>query len=337
MTKIAINGFGRIGRPVFREIIEKYPDLKVVAINDLTDNETLAHLLKYDSIYGKYNKDVSYDEKSITVGKEKYIVFAEKDPTKLPWKDLGVDIVLECTGHFRKLEDAEKHIKAGAKKVILSAPGKTEGIPGFVLGVNDQDIDISKYDVMDMGSCTTNCLAPMAKVLHDNFKIKTGFITTVHAYTNDQKLLDLPHKDLRRTRAAATNIIPTTTGAAKALGKIIPELKGKLDGIALRVPVSVGSIVDLVVSVEKSTTTEEVNDAFVEAAKDKNFKGVLKTELKPLVSTDYIGDSYCVTIDLSLTDVHGTLIKVLGWYDNEYGYSSHLAEFANFVATKLKN
>ena len=323
MAKIAINGFGRIGRAVFREIIKNYPDLEIVAINDLTDNETLLHLLKYDSIYGKY--DGSIDCEMLT----------EKDPENLPWKKLNVDIVLECTGHFRTLEDAQKHIKAGAKKVILSAPAKSEEIPGFVLGVNDKDLDLEKYDVMDMGSCTTNCLAPIAKVLNDNFKIKTGLMTTIHSYTNDQKLLDLPHEDLRRARAAALNIIPTSTGATKAIGKIIPELKGKLNGIALRVPTPTVSVVDLVVEVEKSTTINEVNNAFEKASELKEFNGILKVEKEPLVSTDYIGDSYCAIVDSALTDVHGTLVKVIGWYDNEHGYSCHLAQFANLVASKL--
>jgi len=323
MTKIAINGFGRIGRAVFREIAKNYPDLEVVAINDLTDNETLLHLLKHDSIYGKYEGGINAQ------------MLSEKDPEKLPWKKLGVDIVLECTGYFRKLEDAQKHIKAGAKKVILSAPAKSEEIPGFVLGVNDKDLDLKEYDVMDMGSCTTNCLAPIAKVLNDNFKIKIGFMTTIHSYTNDQKLLDLPHEDLRRARAAALNIIPTSTGATKAIGKIIPELNGKLNGIALRVPTPTVSVVDLVVEVEKSTTIDEVNNAFEKASKLKEFNGILKVEKEPLVSTDYIGDSYCATVDSALTDVHGTLVKVIGWYDNEHGYSCHLAQFANLVASKL--
>ena len=323
MAKIAINGFGRIGRAVFREIIKNYPDLEIVAINDLTDNETLLHLLKYDSIYGKY--DGSIDCEMLT----------EKDPENLPWKKLNVDIVLECTGHFRTLEDAQKHIKAGAKKVILSAPAKSEEIPGFVLGVNDKDLDLEKYDVMDMGSCTTNCLAPIAKVLNDNFKIKTGLMTTIHSYTNDQKLLDLPHKDLRRARAAALNIVPTSTGATKAIGKIIPELKGKLNGIALRVPTPTVSVVDLVVEVEKPATTDKVNNAFEKASELKEFKGILKVEKEPLVSTDYIGDSYCAIVDSALTDVCGNLVKVIGWYDNEHGYSCHLAQFANLVASKL--
>lgn len=332
MTKIAINGFGRIGRPTFRRILEKHPDLEVVAINDLTDNKTLAHLLKYDSLYGRYDKKVDSAKDSISVDGKKFKVFEQEDPEKLPWKELGVDVVLECTGYFRKLEDAKKHINAGAKKVIISAPGKSQEIPGFVLGVNEDKYD-SKDDIMDMGSCTTNCLAAIAKVLNDAFKIKTGFMTTIHSYTNDQRILDLPHKDLRRARAAGVNIIPTSTGAAKAIGKIIPELDGILDGIALRVPVSVVSVLDLVVEVEKPTNTEEVNQMFEKASKE--MKGILKVEKEPLVSSDYIGDTYSAVVDASLTDVHDTLIKIIGWYDNEYAYACRLAEFAEFIGKKL--
>ncbi len=322
MIKIAINGFGRIGRPTFRRIIDNHPDLEVVAINDLTDNKTLAHLLKYDSVYGRYDKKINC------------AMLSEPEPEKLPWKKLGADVVLECTGYFRDLAGAKKHIKAGAKKVIISAPAKTDAIPGYVLGVNEEKFS-PKVDIMDMGSCTTNCLAPIAKVLNDNFKIKTGFMTTVHSYTNDQRILDLPHKDLRRTRAAALNMIPTTTGATKAIGKIIPILKGKLDGIAIRVPTPTVSIVDLVVQVRKATTAAEVNRVFKKAAKSKELKGILRVEKEPLVSTDYIADTYSAIIDLSLTDVHNTLIKVLGWYDNEYGYACRLAEFAEYIGKKI--
>jgi len=323
MIKIAINGFGRIGRPTFRRILDNHPDLKVVAINDLTDNKTLAHLLKYDSIYGRYDKEITGD------------MLAEAEPEKLPWKKLGVDIVLECTGRFTDLKGAEKHIKAGAKKVIISAPGKDKKIPGFVLGVNEEKYNAEKDNIMDMGSCTTNCLAPISKVLNDNFKIVKGFMTTVHSYTNDQKILDLPHKDLRRTRAAGLNIIPTSTGATKAIGKIIPILKGKLDGIAIRVPTPTVSIVDSVVQVRKATSAAEVNKVFKKAAKSKELKGILGVEKEPLVSTDYIEDTYSAVVDLSLTDVHNTLIKVLAWYDNEYAYACRLAEFAEFVGKKL--
>jgi len=332
-TKIAINGFGRIGRQVFKIIDYGKYDLEIVAINDLTDNKTLAHLLKYDSNYGGYGKEITADEKSITVGKKQVLVLSEKDPEKLPWKDLGVDIVLECTGLFTDEAGARKHIKAGAKKVIVSAPCKD--LPGFVLGVNADTYDSSKIDVMDMGSCTTNCIAPIAKVLNDEFSIEKGFMTTVHSYTNDQKILDLPHKDLRRARAAALNIIPTSTGAAKAIGKMIPELDGKLDGIALRVPTPVVSVLDLIVEVKKPTTKGEVNEAFKKAASSKNFKGILRVEEQPLVSMDFKGDTYSSIIDADETMVKENLIKVVAWYDNEWGYSCRLAEFAEFVGKKL--
>jgi len=321
MIKIAINGFGRIGRPTFRRILDNHPDLEVVAINDLTDNKTLAHLLKYDSVYGRYDKEITCD------------MLAEAEPEKLPWKKLGVDVVLECTGAFRDLEGAEKHIKAGAKKVIISAPCKTKDVCGYVLGVNEDKFDPKRDDIMDMGSCTTNCLAPIAKVLNDNFKIVKGFMTTVHSYTNDQKILDLPHKDLRRTRAAALNMIPTSTGATKAIGKVIPELDGKLDGIAIRVPTPIVSILDLIVEVEKATNKEEVNAAFKKAANE--LKGILKIEEEPLVSTDYIGNTHSAVVDVSQTMVKDNLIKVLGWYDNEYGYACRLAEFAEYVGKKI--
>lgn len=321
MTKIAINGFGRIGRPTFRRILDNHPDLEVVAINDLTDKKTLNHLLKYDSIYGKYDKKINCP------------IFAEKEPEKLPWKKLGVDIVLECTGFFTDLAGAGKHVEAGAKKVIISAPGKDPEIPGFILGVNEEKFNPKKDKIVDMGSCTTNCLAPVAKILNDNFKIQKGFMTTVHSYTNDQRILDLSHKDLRRARAAALNIIPTTTGAAKAIGKIIPELNGKLDGVAIRVPTPTVSILDLIVEVEKSTTKEQVNKTFEKA--ENQLKGILRTEKQPLVSSDFIADTHSAIVDLEETMVKDNLIKVLAWYDNEYGYACRLAEFAEFVGKKL--
>ncbi len=333
--KIAINGFGRIGRHTFRRIIENHPDLEVVAINDLTDNKTLAHLLKHDSVYREYKKEISSTEKSISVEGKEFKVFAEMDPEKLPWKDLGVDLVLECTGHFRDLEGGQKHIKAGAKKVIISAPAKSEGIPSYVLGVNEDKFNSEKDNIVDMGSCTTNCLAPIVKVLNDNFKIKKGFMTTIHSYTTDQRILDLPHKDLRRARAAALNIVPTTTGAAKAIGKVIPEIEGKLDGISLRVPTPTVSILDLIVEVEKSTTAEEVNETFKKAAKTKELQGILKAEEEPLVSADYISDSFSAIVDLPLTMVKDNLIKVMGWYDNEFGYACRLAEFAEYVGKRI--
>ncbi len=333
-VKIAINGFGRIGRQAFKRIIEKYPNLEISAINDLTDTKTLAHLLKYDSNYGIFDKEVTFGKDFISVNGKNYKVLTEKEPEKLPWKKLGVDVVLECTGVLRNEAQVRKHLKAGAKKVIISAPAEEKTIPGFVLGVNADKLDIKKVDVMDMGSCTTNCLAVMVKVLHDNFKIEKGFMTTVHSYTNDQRILDLPHRDLRRARAAAINIIPTTTGAAKSIGKVIPELDGKLDGIALRVPTSIVSVLDLICHVKKETNKKEVNEAFKKAA-EGNLKGILRTEENELVSLDFKGDSHSAIVDLPQTMVNGNLVKVVGWYDNEWGYSCRLAEFADFVAKKL--
>jgi len=333
MIKVAINGFGRIGRQAFKKIEESHPGLEVVAINDLTDTKTLAHLLGHDSNYGHYGKEIKATDGYLMVGKKKLLILAEKDPEKLPWKKLGVDIVLECTGFFTDAEGARKHIKAGAKKVIVSAPCKD--LPGFVLGVNADAYDSKKVDLMDMGSCTTNCITPIAKVLNDEFGIVKGFMTTVHSYTNDQRILDLPHKDLRRARAAAMNIIPTSTGAAKAIGKMIPELNGKLDGIAMRVPTPVVSVLDLIVEVKKPTTKEEVNQAFKKAAASKNFKGILRVEEEPLVSMDFKGDPYSAIVDAEETMVNGNMVKVIGWYDNEWGYSCRLAEFAEFVGKKL--
>ncbi|MSU54211.1 MAG: type I glyceraldehyde-3-phosphate dehydrogenase [Candidatus Staskawiczbacteria bacterium] len=335
MTKIAINGFGRIGRQTFKRILETHPDLEVVAINDLTDTKTLAHLLKYDSSYGILNKEVSFDERNIIVDSKKYKVLAEKNPENLPWKDLEVDIVLECTGLFNDKESAQKHITAGAKKVILSGPAKEKEVPGFILGVNSDEFDISKTDIMDMGSCTTNCLAPVAKILNDNFKIVKGFMTTVHSYTNDQRILDLPHKDLRRARAAAVNMIPSSTGAAKAIGKMIPDLQGKLDGISIRVPTAAVSVLDLTVEVENATDKESVNNAFKKAEKQESLEGIFRVETNELVSSDFKGDSYSSIIDESQTMVNGNMVKVLAWYDNEWGFSCRLAQFAEFVGKKL--
>jgi glyceraldehyde 3-phosphate dehydrogenase len=333
--RVAINGFGRIGRPVFKRIIENHKDLEVVAINDLTDAKTLAYLLKYDSIYGIYQKAVKAEGDYLLVNGQKFRVFAEKDPANLPWKELKVDIVLECSGVFTDYEGARKHIEAGAKKVIISAPSKNpEKIPEFVLGVNEDKYD-SRYEIVDMGSCTTNCLAPIAKVLNENFKIVKGFMSTVHAYTNDQRVLDLAHKDLRRARAAALNIIPTTTGAARAIGNVIPELKGKLDGIAFRVPVPTVSVLDLICEVEKKTTKEEVNYVLKKASQSERLKGILGVEDAPLVSSDYIGNSYSAVVDALSTMVIDNLVKVVAWYDNEWAYACRLAEFAEFVGKKL--
>ncbi|OGZ71309.1 MAG: type I glyceraldehyde-3-phosphate dehydrogenase [Candidatus Staskawiczbacteria bacterium RIFCSPLOWO2_01_FULL_33_9] len=334
MIKIAINGFGRIGRQTFRRIIESHPGLEVVAINDLTDTKTIAHLLKYDSIYGKLDKEVSFTKDSVLVDGKDYLVLAE-EPENLPWKKLKVDIVLECTGLFTNLEGAKKHITAGAKKVIISAPSKDKEVPGFILGVNENNFDSKKVDIMDMGSCTTNCLATIAKVLNDNFIITKGFMTTIHSYTNDQRILDLPHRDLRRARAAAINIIPTSTGAAISIGKMIPELNGKLDGISIRVPTPIVSVLDLVVEVKKSTTKEEVNKIFKLASQTKELKGILRIEENPLVSSDFIGDTYSAIVDEAETMVKDNLIKVVGWYDNEWGYACRLAQFAEFVGKKL--
>ena len=340
MIKIAINGFGRIGRPTFKRLIDNHPNLEVVAINDLTEPKTLAHLLRYDSIYGIYKKSVKFTEKELLIdgtndGKQ-VLVFAETDPSKLPWKKLGIDIVLEFTGRFTDYEGAKKHLEAGAKKVIISAPSKDpEKIPSYVLGVNADQYD-PKYKILDMGSCTTNCLAPVAKILNDNFKIVRGFMTTVHSYTNDQRILDLAHKDLRRARAAALNIIPTSTGAAKALGQVLPELKGKLDGIAIRVPTPTVSLVDLVCEVEKKTSAQEVNYVFKKASEKEELKGILGIEDAPLVSSDYIGNSYSAIVDAENTKVIGdNLIKILAWYDNEWAYACRYAEFAEYVGKKI--
>jgi len=322
MIKVAINGFGRIGRPVYRELVKNHPEVEVVAINDLTDDKTLEHLLRYDSVYGKYD------------GKIECEMLAEKDPEKLPWKKLGVDVVLECTGVFRDEEGASKHLKAGAKKVIISAPSKSKGVPSFVLGINANDYN--SENIIDMGSCTTNCLAPVIKVLNDAFEIEKGFMTTIHSYTNDQKILDLPHKDLRRARAAAINLIPTSTGAAKAIGRVIPEVEGKIDGMAIRVPTPVVSLIDLIVQVKKSTTVEEVNSLFDKVSDKGEFKGIMRVEKEPLVSTDFIGEKYSSVFDPEKTMVKDNLIKILAWYDNEVGYSTRLAEMAEFIGKKLQ-
>lgn len=326
MTKIAINGFGRIGRPSFKIAFEK-EDIEVVAINDLTDIKTAVHLLKYDSSYGKYGHEAVADEKNgeIIIDGTRIKYFSEPEPEKLPWGELGVDIVLECTGVFETKEDAGKHIKAGAKKVILSAPAKDD-TPVFLLGVNEKEY--KGEEVISNGSCTTNCLAPMIKVLDENFGVEKGFMTTTHSYTNDQRVLDLPHKDLRRARAAALNIIPTTTGAAKTVGKVLKHLSGKLDGIALRVPTPVVSITDFVCTLKKEATAEEINKAFKDSASD-----ILGVTEEPLVSMDLKGDAHSTIVDLPLTMAQGNLAKVVGWYDNEWGYSNRLVEMAEFIAS----
>jgi glyceraldehyde 3-phosphate dehydrogenase len=336
MTKIAINGFGRIGRLTLRHILDKnYKNLEVVAVNDLTTAKTLAHLLKYDSNYGIYNKEISFGNDFLIIGNKKIKVFSEKDPEKLPWKDLKIDVVLECSGVFTDYQGSEKHLKAGAKRVVISAPSEGENIPSFILGVNDKKIDFKKDLIVDMGSCTTNCLAPMAKVLNDFFTIENGFMTTIHSYTNDQRILDLPHNDLRRARAAALNMIPTTTGAAKTIGKIIPELKGKMDGIAIRIPTSVVSIVDLICVVSRKTSTEEVNSVFEKASQNKELKGILAFEKEELVSSDFKANEFSAIFDSKLTRVNGNLVKICAWYDNEWAYACRLAEFADLMGKNL--
>ena len=333
MINLAINGFGRIGRASFRKIIQSHPGIRIVAVNDLADTETLAHLLRYDSVYGRYPIEVSIKDNCFLVKDQKIEVLSQPDPEKLPWEKLEVDVVLECTGRFRERAQAEKHLKAGAKKVIISAPCKGDDIPSFVLGVNEKIFDPKKDHISDMGSCTTNCLAPIAKVLHENLGIVSGLMTTIHSYTNDQKLLDLPHRDLRRARAAGLNIVPTTTGATKAIGKVIPEIEGKLDGIAVRVPSPVVSLLDLICHVEKQTDSKQVNNFFRQAA-EKELKGILRVEDQPLVSTDFKGDDFSAIVDAGLTRVVGKTVKVVGWYDNEWAYACRLVDFAEYVTQK---
>ncbi len=329
MIKLAINGFGRIGRPSLKIALAK-KDIEVIAVNDLTDLKTAAHLLKYDSSCGRYDKEVSIDEANseLIVGGKKVKFFAEPDPEKLPWKDLGADIVLECTGVFDKKEDAEKHLRAGAKKVILSAPPKGD-MPVYLLGVNEKDYQ--GENIISNGSCTTNCLAPMIKILDDLCGVEKGFMTTVHSYTNDQRILDLPHKDLRRARAAAQNIIPTTTGAAKTVGKVIKHLEGKLDGIALRVPTPVVSVVDFICAVKNPKSAEEINEAFKKAAEGE-LKGITRVTDEQLVSMDFKGNPASAIVDLPLTMANGNLVKIVGWYDNEWGYANRLVELAEFIS-----
>ncbi len=339
-VKIAINGFGRIGRLVLRHILKDKPDCEVVAINDLAPPKTLAYLLQYDSNYGIYDRRIKADEKSILIdgtSKGKKIpVFSESDPEKLPWKKMKVDIVLECTGKFRSREEVKKHIKAGGKFIVISAPSKDEDIPAFVLGVNEEKFNPKSDKIVDMGSCTTNCLAPIADVLNKEFGIITGFMTTVHSYTNDQRILDLAHDDLRRARAAGLNMIPTTTGAALSIGKIIPALKGKLNGFSLRVPTPVVSFLDLVCSVKKNTSAEEINYIFKKASQTSKLKGILGIEDALLVSSDCKGNAYSAIVDAESTMVIGNLIKVCAWYDNEWAYAGRLAEFAEFIGKKIK-
>jgi glyceraldehyde 3-phosphate dehydrogenase len=333
-VKIGINGFGRIGRNFFRAALAKGSDLEIVAVNDLTDNKSLAHLLKYDSITGRLDATVELDGDKIVVNGKPIIVLEERDPANLPWGELGVDIVIESTGRFTKSEDARKHIAGGAKKVIVSAPATGDDVATIVLGVNEGTYDSAVHDILSNASCTTNCLAPLAKVLLDSFGIERGLMTTVHAYTADQNLQDGPHSDLRRARAAAANIIPTSTGAAKALGLVIPELVGKLDGYALRVPVITGSITDLTVELEKSATVAEINAAY-KAAADGPLKGILKYTEDPIVSSDIVSDPHSSIFDAGLTKVIGNTVKVASWYDNEWGYSNRLVDLTEYVAQRL--
>ncbi|MDP2209997.1 MAG: type I glyceraldehyde-3-phosphate dehydrogenase [Bacteroidota bacterium] len=327
--KIGINGFGRIGRLVFRRGLE-VEGIEFVGINDITNAKTLAHLLKYDSVHGKFNGTVTHTDNSIIVNGKSYPVMAEKDPAALPWAKLGAEIVIEGTGVFTKREKIELHIKAGAKKVILTAPAKDEIDATVVLGVNEHVIT-GKEIILSNASCTTNCLAPMVKVLHDNFKIKKGLMTTIHAYTNDQRVLDLPHSDLRRARAASLNIIPTTTGAAKAVGKVIPDLKGKLDGFALRVPVPDGSVTDFVAELETEATKEQINEAMKKAS-ETYLKGILEYCTDEIVSSDIIGSEYSCIFDSLSTMVIGNMVKVVGWYDNEWGYSCRVVDLIKKIA-----
>lgn len=329
-VRVGINGFGRIGRSVFRAALNE-PEVEVVGVNDLADTKTLAYLLKYDSVHGVLSEEVTWEEDAIIVGGKSVKVITVKHPAELPWSDWGVQIGIEATGIFCGRDDASKHLEAGAERVIITAPAKD---PDFtvVLGVNEDAYDPSSHRIISNASCTTNCLAPLVKVLKDNFGVESGFMTTVHAYTNDQRILDLPHKDLRRARSATVSIIPTTTGAAKAIGEVIPELKGKLDGMAMRIPVFDGSVVDLVAVLEKGVTVDQVNQAFKEAADKGRFKGILAYTEDPIVSIDVVGNPYSSIFDARSTMAQGNLVKVIAWYDNEWGYSSRVVDLVKFLA-----
>jgi len=331
--RVGINGFGRIGRNFYRAALAQGADFEVVAVNDLTDNKTLAHLLKYDTILGRLAEDVTYDDENIIVGGRKIRVLEERDPANLPWKELGAEIVIESTGFFTDATKARAHIDGGAQKVIISAPAKNEDVT-VVLGANESDYDPATHSIISMASCTTNCLAPMAKVLNDTFTIERGLMTTIHAYTGDQNLQDGPHSDLRRARAAAVNIVPTSTGAAKAISLVLPELKGKLDGFAIRVPIPTGSCTDLTVTVSRDTTAEEVNAAF-KAAADGPLKAYLTYTEDEIVSSDIVTDPSSCTFDSKLTKVIGNQVKIIGWYDNEWGYSCRLVDLVGLVGSSL--
>ncbi|MCD6408715.1 type I glyceraldehyde-3-phosphate dehydrogenase [bacterium] len=333
-VKVGINGFGRIGRLVLRAAIEKnFSEIEFVAMNDITDAKTLAHLFKYDSNYGIFPGEVEAKDDAVVINGKEYKVLCEKDPKNLPWKDLGVDIVVESTGLFREKEKASAHLEAGAKKVVITAPAKGEDIT-IVLGVNEESYDPANHKIISNASCTTNCLAPLVKILDDNFGVVKGLMTTIHSYTNDQRILDLPHKDLRRARAAALSMIPTTTGAAKAIGKVIPKLNGKMHGIAIRVPTPTVSLVDLVVEVEKKVDVNTVNEAFKKAAENE-LKGILKYCEEPLVSKDFVKDPHsCIFDALSTYIIEDTMVKVLGWYDNEWAYSCRVVDLLKYMAQK---
>ena len=333
-TRIGINGFGRIGRNYFRAALAQGADLEIVAVNDLTSPEALAHLFKYDSVGGRLKESIEVKDGNIVVDGKTVKVLAERDPAKLPWGELGVDIVIESTGFFTKAADAQKHIDAGAKKVLISAPASDEDIT-IVMGVNDGLYDPAAHHIISNASCTTNCLGPLAKVVNDAFGIERGLMTTIHAYTADQNLQDGPHKDLRRARAAAINMVPTSTGAAKAIGLVLPELKGKLDGYAIRVPVPTGSATDLTVVVSRETTVEEVNAALKAASESAELKGLLTYTDEPIVSSDIVGDPASSIFDSGLTKVIGNQVKVVSWYDNEWGYSNRLVDLTELVAAKL--
>ena len=333
-TRIGINGFGRIGRNFYRAMAARGSSLELVAVNDLGDAETMAHLLKYDSVHGRLGKEVKVGNGGFTIDGADVKLLSERDPGNLPWGDLGVDLVIESTGFFTKRADAAKHIEGGAKKVIISAPAKDEDVT-IVMGVNHEDYDAANHHVISNASCTTNCVVPLAKVLQDNWGIEKGFMTTCHAYTNDQNTLDLARDDLRRSRAAAINIIPTTTGAAKAASLAMPELKGRLDGLALRVPVPDGSITDIVAVLGSEVSKDDVNNAYREAAQSAGMKGILEYTEDPIVSSDIVGNAHSCIIDGLSTMANGNMVKVLGWYDNEWGYSNRLVDLTELVASKL--
>jgi glyceraldehyde 3-phosphate dehydrogenase len=333
-TRVGINGFGRIGRNFFRAHLERGGDFEVVAINDLGDAKTMGHLLKFDSVLGELGEDVEVGDGVITAGKTELKVLSERDPANLPWRDLEVDLVIESTGFFTKRDGAQKHIDAGARKVIISAPATDPDVT-IVLGVNDDQYDPEQHHIVSNASCTTNCVAPLAKVLHDTFTVEQGFMTTIHAYTNDQQILDLPHKDLRRGRAAAINLIPTSTGAARAIGIVMPDLKGKVDGISVRAPVPTGSITDLVVRLGRNVSVDEINNAYREAAGGGSLEGILRYADDPLVSTDIIHSQYSCIVDSELTMANGAMAKVFGWYDNEWGYSCRLVDVVAKIAADI--